>query len=106
MAAVTGGGGPESLTAVLTRLRASLPQVQARYHIRSLALFGSYVREQQTDQSDLDVLVEFDEPPSLLEFVRLERELSSLLGVRVDLVMKSALKPTIGTRIQREIVPL
>ncbi|MFO7966786.1 MAG: nucleotidyltransferase domain-containing protein [Archaeoglobaceae archaeon] len=47
-------------------------------------------------ESDLDVLVDFEEPVSLLEFVELERYLSELLGVKVDLVMRNALKPRIG----------
>jgi len=83
-----------------------LPDLARRYHVKSLALFGSYVRQEQTAQSDLDLLVEFDEPPSLLEFVRLERTLSESLGIKVDLVMKTALKPGIGRRIMQEIVPV
>lgn len=57
-------------------------------------------------RSDLDVLVEFEQAPSLFEFVRLEREIAHVLGVKVDLVMKSALKPAIGEHILREIVPV
>jgi predicted nucleotidyltransferase len=76
-----------------------------RYDVRSLGVFGSYVRGEADPQSDLDVLVEFANPPSLFQFVRLQNELSDLLGVRVDLVMKSALKPVIGERILEEYEP-
>ena len=62
-------------------------------------------KEQQAD-SDLDLLVTFHEPPSLLKFIELENYLSDLLGVKVDLVMQSALKPKIGKRILSEVVPL
>ena len=91
---------------LLPRLRECLPDLAARYQIASLGTFGSYVRGEQQPDSDLDLLVEFHEPPSLFEFVRLENEISALLGVRVDLVMKSALKPGIGRRILRETQPV
>jgi hypothetical protein len=54
----------------------------------------------------LDVLVEFDRVPSLFEFIRLERYLSELLKIKVDLVMKSALKPAIGRHILEEAQPV
>jgi predicted nucleotidyltransferase len=87
-------------------LRARLPELRKTYAVRSLGIFGSYVHGRQGKRSDLDVLVEFSRPPTLLQFIRLERELGVLLGARVDLVMKSALKPAIGERILREVVPV
>jgi predicted nucleotidyltransferase len=69
-------------------------------------VFGSYVRGEATTKSDLDILVEYDRPPSLFQFVRLQRDLSELLGVPVDLVMKSALRPAIGQVILSEVVPV
>ncbi|MEB3882477.1 nucleotidyltransferase family protein [Lyngbya sp. CCY1209] len=73
--------------------------LQERYHVRELGIFGSYVRQEQTETSDVDVLVEFSETPSLLKFINLENYLSDNLGVKVDLVHKSGLKPRIGDRI-------
>lgn len=96
----------QSLPNLLSRLRSLMPVLSEQYRIRSLALFGSYVRAEQNEESDLDILVEFSEVPSLLEFMRLEHFLSDSLGLRVDLVMKSALKPTIGSRITGELVPV
>ena len=87
-------------------MRASLPDLADRYQVASLGVFGSYVRGKEQPDSDLDLLVEFLEPPSLFEFIRLEDELSALLGVRVDLVMKSALKPGIGRHILAEVKPV
>lgn len=95
-----------TLSQLLPRLRASLPDLVDRYQVASLGVFGSYVRGKEQPDSDLDVLVEFLEPPSLFEFIRLENELSALLGVRVDLVMKSALKPGIGRYILAEVKPV
>ena len=78
--------------------------LQERYKVQELGIFGSYVRQEQTETSDVDVLVEFSETPSLLKFVNLENYLSDNLGVKVDLVHKAGLKPRIGERILAEVV--
>jgi hypothetical protein len=77
-------------------LRKHLPELRERYSVRSLGVFGSYVRGEQKKHSDLDVLVEFEQAPTLLEFVHLKRHLSALVGIPVDLVLKKTLKPNIG----------
>ena len=75
-----------------------------KYKISAIGLFGSIVRGEQNKTSDLDILVEFAQPIGLLKFVALERHLSQLLDVKVDLVMKSSLKPRIGKRILQEVM--
>ncbi len=85
-------------------LRQHFPELSKEYKISYLGIFGSYVRGEQKEDSDLDVLVEFSKIPDLFEFIGLEQELSDMLGVKVDLVMKNALKPTIGERILEEVV--
>lgn len=87
-------------------LRQRMPELKERYNVTSLGLFGSYVRQARRKKSDLDLLVEFQEVPSLLTFLRLEHDLSDLLGVKVDLVMKDALRPAIARRILSELVPV
>ena len=87
-------------------LRQLLPELAQKYHVSSLEVFGSYVRGEQTPASDLDVLVTFSKTPGLLQFISLENFISDLLGVKVDLVMKTALKPHIGRRILSEAVPV
>ena len=87
-------------------IRKHLPDLRRRYGVRSVGLFGSYARGEQGRRSDLDLLIEFDAPIGLLRFVELERQLGDALGVKVDLVMKSALKPRIGRRILNEVIPL
>jgi predicted nucleotidyltransferase len=91
---------------LIRALAVELPTLRDRYAVRTLALFGSYARGEARARSDLDLLVEFDRAPSLLKFVQLEQYLSDLVGVKVDLVMKDALKPTIGHQILAELVPL
>ena len=77
-----------------------------RYSVETLEVFGSYVRSEQRQDSDLDILVTFREVPSLLTFIALENDLSDLLSVKVDLVMKDSLKPKIGGQILREAIPV
>lgn len=83
-----------------------LPMLRRRFRVRYLGVFGSYVQGTCRKDSDLDVLVDFVETPSLFEFIELENQLSALLGVKVDLVMKDTLKPLIGRRILSEVVGL
>jgi hypothetical protein len=66
-------------------------------------MFGSYPRREYKEGRDLDILVDFDEPPSLFKFLELENYLSDLLDIKVDLVMKDALKPAIGRHILQEV---
>ena len=76
----------------------------APFGVRELYLFGSVARDEATDTSDVDVLVEFEATPSLFEFVRLRRVLSEILGRRVDLVTRAALKAQLRDRILAEAI--
>jgi predicted nucleotidyltransferase len=91
---------------LLEKLRAIKPGLESRYQVDELAVFGSFTKGANHAHSDLDVLVSFRELPSLLRFIELENELSDELGVKVDLVMREALKPRIGERILEEVVPV
>ena len=87
-------------------LRDNLADLHREYRVGSLWLFGSYVRGEQHMRSDLDVLVEFEEVPTLPKFISLERKLREITGIKVDLVSIRALKGEIGERILREKVAL
>jgi len=91
---------------LIDTLREHMPELREQWGVRALGVFGSHVRGEQRKKSDLDLLVEFDRAPTFFEFVRLERHIGELLGVKVDLVMRTALKPTIGARILEEVVPV
>jgi len=86
---------------ILARNRGEL---RRRFKVKDIGVFGSYVRGEQTKKSDVDILVEFKEPVGFFEFIALEDYLSGLLGVKVDLVSRKALKPRIGERILKEVV--
>ncbi len=96
------------LEAIQNKLQEKLPDLCQKYGVRSLGIFGSYIHGTQTKRSDLDLLVEFNEdaPVTLVGFVTLEREIATHLGLRVDLVERGTLKPTIGKRILAEVMPV
>lgn len=78
--------------------------VRSKYGVKEIGIFGSYVRGEQGKKSDLDLLVEFERPVGLIEFVGLKNYFSDLFNIDVDLVMKRALRPRIGQRILKEAV--
>jgi len=79
-------------------------KLRRRFKVKDIGVFGSYVRGEQRKKSDVDILVEFEEPVGFFEFIALEDYLEDLLGVKVDLVSKKALKPRIGERILKEVI--
>lgn len=81
-----------------------MPVLQQRYKVSRLELFGSYVRGEQKDASDIDVLVDFFETIDLFTFIELEGFLSDKMGIKVDLVMRDALKPRIKDAVLREAI--
>jgi predicted nucleotidyltransferase len=93
----------KELEEIMAKIKEDLPYFVDKYKVKSLGVFGSYIRGEQKKRSDLDVLVEFNEPISLLQYVALERELGELIGKKVDLTMKKTLKPRIKEYILREV---
>jgi uncharacterized protein len=76
----------------------------AELGIRSLDIFGSVARGEAAPDSDVDLLVDFDRSIGLFHFFRVQRRLEQILGCRVDLVMRDAVKPQLRDRIFREAV--
>jgi predicted nucleotidyltransferase len=95
-----------ALDEILTRLRTDLPDLRARYHIATIGVFGSYVRGEQRKTSDLDILVEFSVTPTLFQLAALQRELTDLSGIKVDLTLRRTLKPGFGKYILPEVIYL
>ena len=77
--------------------------IRQKYHIKQIALFGSIARNEETDLSDVDILVEFREPIGL-DFVLLCDELEEILGVKVDVVTPNAIKPKMMEHIKHDLV--
>lgn len=77
--------------------------LKEEYGVKEIGIFGSYVRGEQKSISDVDILIELERPMGFVKFLKLEKRISDLLGLRVDLVTKKALKPYIGQRILQEV---
>ncbi|MFP4089096.1 MAG: nucleotidyltransferase family protein [Cyclobacteriaceae bacterium] len=97
-----------SLEKIKQTLRSEMPFLKNRFHINYLGVFGSYVRNEQHELSDIDILVDFDPDfyPGYLDFLSLEEYLSDLLKTRVDLVTISSLQKRVGQHILDEVVAL
>ena len=80
--------------------------LREKFEVKNIGVFGSYIKNKEKKESDLDILVTFkpDVKMGLIKFIELERYLSELLGIKVDLVMKSVLKPRIGKHILKEVI--
>ncbi|NBD31492.1 MAG: nucleotidyltransferase [Cyanobacteria bacterium] len=93
---------------ILQKLRAYFPEIKEQYQIKEMGIFGSYVRGENHENSDIDILIEFspDIEFGLLTFCQLENKLSEKLGKKVDLVTKDGLKPRLGEDILKEVVYL
>ncbi len=81
-----------------------MPALQQDFHVHSVAVFGSVARNEAKRNSDIDILVEFERPPGLVQFMRLKFLLEERLGKSVDLVTPKALKPTMKTQILKEAI--
>jgi predicted nucleotidyltransferase len=87
---------------VLELLRRSKPELQARFGVTGLALFGSTARDTATSTSDVDVLVSFDGPATSKRYFGVQFYLEDLLGRPVDLVTEKGLRPELRPSIEQE----
>lgn len=78
--------------------------LRSQYGVKEIGIFGSFAKGMQNADSDLDILIEFEKPIGFIRFLRLEKMLSELFRIRVELVTQKALKPCIGQRILSEVV--
>ncbi|HOD79709.1 MAG TPA: nucleotidyltransferase family protein [Syntrophorhabdus sp.] len=88
---------------VVDIIRSIKAEMESRYGVQRLGLFGSYVKERQRKKSDIDILVTFSRDIDLFDFLDLREYLEGKLRSKVDLVMESALKPAIGKHILAEV---
>jgi predicted nucleotidyltransferase len=91
----------DEMIAILRDLKA---EVAPRFGVRRFGLFGSYARDEQSEQSDLDLLVEFERPVPFSAFCRLEDMISERTGVSVDMTTPDGLHPRIERRVLSEAV--
>ncbi|MDD4485015.1 MAG: nucleotidyltransferase family protein [Methanoregula sp.] len=89
---------------VLSSLKDLKGKVSDEYSVKTIGVFGSVARNEETEQSDIDLLVEFSRPVGFVTFMRLENFLSEQLGARVDLVTADSLKPVIRQDVLSEVI--
>ncbi|WP_241254523.1 nucleotidyltransferase family protein [Brevibacillus sp. SYP-B805] len=95
-----------NLNRLIIMKRNEILQIASRHGAKNLRIFGSQVKETAQKDSDIDVLVEFEEGRSLLDRIALIQDLEDLLGMKVDVVSEKALHPVIRDQILQEAVPL
>jgi len=93
----------KSLKDIEKALKKHKPFLKEKFKVKKIGIFGSYIRGEESESSDIDILVEFYEPIGW-EFIDLKEFLEKLLGRKVDLVTKKALKPQIKNKILKEII--
>jgi len=93
----------KSLEEIKKIINSHKKEIEEKYKVKSIAIFGSYIRKEQTADSDIDILVEFKEPVGF-EFFRLARFLEEILGIKVDLVTPDGIKPNRRKYIMKELV--
>ena len=91
---------------ILQVLRSQKNSLLEKYQITDLGVFGSYAREQQTESSDLDILVDYSQPPTLPKLIELRDYLSQVFSIKVDVVTQNGLKPRIRERVLSEVIYL
>lgn len=94
----------KNLNEIITTLKEIKPDLEKDYDITELGVFGSFVRGEQTTNSDIDILIDYKEGTSLLTLGGLQYMLSELFKTKVDLVMKKTLRRNIGKQILSEVV--
>lgn len=81
-----------------------IKNITSKYNAKMVGIFGSYARNEQTTESDLDVLIDFDSKINLLDLIGLEQELTELLGIKVDLVTLKSVNKKLEAYINQDII--
>ena len=92
----------KSLSTILSLILKNKPGLQKKYPIKSLGVFGSFARGDNTENSDVDILVEFEKPIGI-EFIDLANELESILHQKVDLISRAGIKPKYFKAIEKDL---
>ena len=85
-------------------IKEELPFLKATYHVKSISIFGSYAREEQTTESDLDLLVEFSQPIDYFSLFDLEDYISQKVGIKTEIVTPRALKEIVKQTINGDLI--
>jgi predicted nucleotidyltransferase len=87
-----------------TAQKNTIKKVVSKFNPKLVGIFGSYARNEQQRESDLDILVDFNDSVNLIELIGLEQELTELLGIKVDLVTLKSVNPSLNDYIQKDLI--
>ena len=90
---------------IIKILREHKEELKEKYKIKEIKIFGSYARGEQRGTSDIDIIVDFEETPTLIELLRVEEEIERILGIKVDLLTEDSISPFIKPYI-KEVVAI
>jgi len=96
----------KNLKAIKKKLEELKPLLKEGFKVTEIGIFGSWIREENKETSDLDILVEFEEPVSLLGVVKLENYLAEHLDIKVDLIPQKDVREELKERIFKEVIYL
>ena len=86
-----------------TKLRTIKPELEHKFGVRRIGIFGSFAKQLAGEQSDIDILVEIERPMGLIRFMQIEQYLTELLGRTVDLLTFESIKPYMKDDILKEV---
>lgn len=89
---------------ILRNLKMLKEEIKIKYRVKSIGIFGSYINNEQTDDSDIDFLVEFEENADLFHYIGLSLFLEERFSKKVDVVSKPALKEELRKNILQEVI--
>ncbi|MFA4935037.1 MAG: nucleotidyltransferase family protein [Candidatus Methanoperedens sp.] len=96
----------KTLEEILNALKKRKRVLEEKYKVKEIGVFGSYVRGEQTEKSDVDILVDFYELPDVFDLLKLERSLRGILKCRVDVVRKQAIRRELRDQILSEAIKI
>jgi predicted nucleotidyltransferase len=95
----------KTLNEIIKTLNEHKEELKNKYKIKEIKIFGSYAKGKQKETSDIDLIVDFEDYPTFIEFLRIQEELENLLGVKVDLLTEESISPFVKPFI-KEIIEI
>ncbi|HYN44672.1 MAG TPA: nucleotidyltransferase family protein [Candidatus Limnocylindrales bacterium] len=94
----------KTLEEIIEAIKKRKNVLKEKYNVKEIGIFGSYVRGEQTEKSDVDILVDFYQLPDVFDLLKLERSLRGTLRCRVDVIRKQAIRKELRDRILSEVI--
>lgn len=89
---------------ILAVLKTKKPELEKKYHLSELGLFGSYARGDYNEGSDIDILVDFNGQVDAFQYIRLAHELEDLFQNKIDLVSRGGIKPGYISFVEKNLI--